>query len=147
MIQRIQTLYLFLALLCSMGLTFLVGLKVDIAGEQFNVVQLLNKEELLLKLIPILFIMSGVLSLISILRFKNRKNQFVLNRLNILVNFVIFGVLIYYLYLSAALPENQVSDNSSTGVFIPIAVIVLLVMANRGIHKDENLIKSVDRLR
>lgn len=147
MIQRIQTLYLFLALLCSMGLTFLVGLKVDIAGEQFNVVQLLNKEELLLKLTPILFIMSGVLSLISILRFKNRKNQFVLNRLNILVNFVIFGVLIYYLYLSAALPENQVSDNSSTGVFIPIAVIVLLVMANRGIHKDENLIKSVDRLR
>lgn len=147
MIQRIQTLYLFLALLCSMGLTFLVGLKVDIAGEQFNVVQLLNKEELLLKLIPILFIMSGVLSLISILRFKNRKNQFVLNRLNILINFVIFGVLIYYLYVSAALPENHVSDNSSTGVFIPIAVIVLLVMANRGIHKDENLIKSVDRLR
>ncbi|HBS12728.1 MAG TPA: DUF4293 domain-containing protein, partial [Flavobacteriaceae bacterium] len=56
-------------------------------------------------------------------------------------------VLIYYLYVSAALPENQVSDNSSTGVFIPIAVIVLLVMANRGIQKDENLIKSVDRLR
>ncbi len=70
MIQRIQTLYLFLAFLLSIGLIFLINLKIDIGVDQFTGLYLLEKEELLLKLIPILFIVSGVLSLVSIFRLK-----------------------------------------------------------------------------
>ncbi len=147
MIQRIQTLYLFLAFLLSIGLIFLIDLKINIATEQFSAMYLLEKEELIFKLIPVLFIVSGILSLISILLFKNRKNQFVLNRLNILANLTILGVLIYFLLLATALPEESLPLGKGIGTFIPLAVIVLLVMANKAIQKDENLVKSVDRLR
>lgn len=33
------------------------------------------------------------------------------------------------------------------GVFLPLGSIVLLVLANRAIQKDEDLVKSVDRIR
>ena len=33
------------------------------------------------------------------------------------------------------------------GMFIPILVILLVVLANKAIKKDEDLVKSVDRLR
>ncbi len=147
MIQRIQTLYLFLAFLLSIGLVFLFDLWIDIAGQQFSMLALFEKDEITLKLIPILFVVSGVLSLISILLFKNRKNQFVLNRLNILANLIILGVLIYFLLITTELPIENVSSEKGIGTFIPLVVIALLVMANRAIHKDENLVKSVDRLR
>jgi len=147
MIQRIQTLYLFLAFLLSISLVFLFNLKIDIGGEQFTGLDLLGQEDLILKLIPILFIVSGVLSLISILSFKNRKNQFVINRLNILANLTILGVLIYFLLIATPLPSENLSSGKGIGTFIPLVVIILLVMANKAIQKDENLIKSVDRLR
>jgi len=146
MIQRIQTLYLFLAFLLSIGLIFLINLKIDIGGEKFTGLYLLESKELVLKLIPILFIVSGVLSLISIFLFKNRKNQFVINRLNILANLTILGVLIYFLLVST-MPSENLSSSKGIGTFIPLVAIVLLVMANKAIQKDENLIKSVDRLR
>jgi hypothetical protein len=40
----------------------------------------------------------------------------------------------------------QISEKG-IGIFLPICVIVLLVMANKAIKKDEDLVKSVDRLR
>jgi hypothetical protein len=40
----------------------------------------------------------------------------------------------------------QISEKG-IGMFLPIISIVLLVMANKAIKKDEALVKSVDRLR
>jgi hypothetical protein len=42
--------------------------------------------------------------------------------------------------------ETAVSEKD-IGMFIPIIVIVLLAIANKAIKKDEDLVKSVDRLR
>ena len=67
-----------------------------------------------------------------------------LNRLNILINLILLGVLIYYLLMLSG--ETDVSEKG-IGVFIPFVVVLLLVLANRAIYKDENLVKSVDRLR
>lgn len=76
--------------------------------------------------------------------FKNRKKQFVLGRINILINFYLLGVLLYQsLNLSG---EISISEKG-IGIFTPIIVVVLLVMANKAIKKDEDLVKSVDRLR
>jgi hypothetical protein len=33
------------------------------------------------------------------------------------------------------------------GMFLPILAILLIVLANKAIKKDEDLVKSVDRLR
>jgi succinate-acetate transporter protein len=87
---------------------------------------------------------SVALSLISIFRYKDRKSQFVLGRLNIILNFILLGLFVYRsLSLSG---ETEVSEKG-IGILLPILSIVFLVLANKAIKKDEDLVKSVDRLR
>jgi ABC-type polysaccharide transport system permease subunit len=80
----------------------------------------------------------------SIFSFKVRKRQFVLNRLAIIVNFVLLGVFVYRTLTVSG--ETLVSEKG-IGVLLPVLSIVLLVMANKAIKRDEDLVKSVDRLR
>lgn len=143
MIQRIQTLYLIVAALVSGGLINVVYLW-EANDTLVYILDLFESTSLMLKSIPALFLVSTVLSLITIFLFKNRKLQFVINRLNILTNLYLLGVLLYYLL---SLPGETVISEKGIGVFIPIVVVLLLVLANKAIHKDENLVKSVDRLR
>ncbi len=144
MIQRIQSLYLFIGAVISLGLTIVFPLWKNTSNVAYYVLNLLTKNEMDIKVIPILFILSGLMSLVSIFLFKNRKNQFVLNRLNILINLILLGVLIYHLLTLSG--EMQISEKG-IGLLLPIIVIVLLAMTNKAVKKDEDLVKSVDRLR
>lgn len=144
MIQRIQSLYLFIGAIISLGLTFVFSLWENVVNVEYYVMNLLVEKEITIKIIPILFILSGLMSLVSIFLFKKRKDQFVINRLNILINLILLGVLIYHLLTLSG--EMQVSEKG-IGLGLPIIVIVLLVIANKAIKKDEDLVKSVDRLR
>ena len=136
MIQRIQTLYLFLAAVISAGLIFVFHLWTN--NESVKVFAL--DEYLYLGL----FLGSALLSLISIFSFKNRKSQFVMGRFNIILNFILLGIFVYQsLNLSG---EINVSEKG-IGILLPIFSIVCLVLANKAIKKDEDLVKSVDRLR
>ena len=76
--------------------------------------------------------------------FKNRQLQFVLGRLNILINLILLGLLVY---VSLSLPGEAAVSEKGIGMFLPVLVVLLLVFANRAIKKDEDLVKSVDRLR
>lgn len=144
MIQRIQSLYLFIGAIISLGLTFVFSLWENVVNVEYYVMSLLVEKEITIKIIPILFILSGLMSLVSIFLFKKRKDQFVINRLNILINLILLGVLIYHLLTLSG--EMQISEKG-IGLGLPIIVIVLLVIANKAIKKDEDLVKSVDRLR
>ncbi|SDS07633.1 DUF4293 domain-containing protein [Winogradskyella sediminis] len=136
MIQRIQTLYLFLAAVISAGLIFVFHLWTN--NEGVKIYALDNY------LYLGLFLGSALLSLISIFRFNNRKSQFVFGRLNIILNFILLGIFVYQsLNLSG---EINVSEKG-IGVLLPVFSIVCLVLANKAIKKDEDLVKSVDRLR
>ncbi|WP_299669863.1 DUF4293 domain-containing protein [uncultured Polaribacter sp.] len=143
MIQRIQSVYLLLASIISGVLIFVFNLWKSIQKKIFAL-DLLNSESYLLKGIPVLFLISALLAFVAIFLFKNRKLQFVMGRLAILVNLILLGLLIY---VSLTLPgETAVSENG-IGMFVPILAILLLVLANRAIKKDEDLVKSADRLR
>ncbi|RNC86686.1 MAG: DUF4293 family protein [Winogradskyella sp.] len=136
MIQRIQTLYLIVAVIVSAGLIFVFDLFTN------------NNQEVVFArdnyLYLGLFLGSALLSLISIFSFKNRKSQFIMGRLNIILNFILLGVFVYQsLNLSG---ETDVSEKG-IGMILPIFSIVFLALANKAIKKDEDLVKSVDRLR
>jgi hypothetical protein len=92
-----------------------------------------------------LFGLSVTLSLLSILSHTKRQQQFVMGRLNIILNLILLGLFVYQILNSpggtSAVPEKGV------GMFLPIFSIVLLALANKSIKKDEDLVKSVDRLR
>jgi len=136
MIQRIQTLYLLASAGVVGGLSFVFNLW----KTTNNVVVYALDEPLLLGG----FLLSAVLSLFSIFMFKNRKLQFVINRLTIILNFILLIALVYG---SLNLPGEAVVSEKGIGMFLPIISIVLIVLANKAIKKDEDLVKSVDRLR
>ena len=62
----------------------------------------------------------------------------------ILLNFVLLGV---FVYRSLSLSGETLVSEKGIGVLLPIISIVFLALANKAIKKDEDLVKSVDRLR
>ncbi len=136
MLQRIQTVYLILAAAISSGLIFVFPIwKTKEGTEVFA-----TDETLYISL----FFGSAFLSLVSILKYKNRKLQFVLGRLNIILNFFLLG---FFVYQSLNLSGETSVSVKGIGMLLPIISIVFLALANKAIKKDEDLVKSVDRLR
>jgi hypothetical protein len=143
MIQRIQTIYLFLASIVSGGLIFMFNLWSTLK-EQIYVVDLFVKELISFKMIPIMFFVSAILSIVTIFLYKDRKLQFVVGRIIILINLFLLALLIY---LSLTLSGETLVSEKGIGMFLPILAILLVVLANKAIKKDEDLVKSADRLR
>jgi hypothetical protein len=143
MIQRIQTIYLILASVVSGGLIFVFNLWNTIK-EKIFVVDLFMEEVVTFKVIPLMFFTSAILSIVTIFLFNNRKLQFVIGRIIILINLFLLGLLIY---LSLTLSGETLVSEKGIGMFLPILAILLVVLANKAIKKDEDLVKSVDRLR
>jgi len=144
MIQRIQSIYLLIATLLSGGLIFLLNLWVTKQGIKFFALDSLSSDNLVLASVFVLFIGSAVLTLITIFQFKKRQLQFVLGRLTILINFILVGILVYFAQNLSG--EIKISEKG-IGLLIPIFTIVFVALANKAIKKDEELVKSVDRLR
>ena len=93
----------------------------------------------------ILLGLSTSLTLLGVVSYKKRQNQFVIGRLNIILNLILLGLFVYRsLNLSGETPAVL---EKGIGMFLPAVAIVLLVLANKAIKKDEDLVKSVDRLR
>ncbi len=136
MLQRIQTIYLLIAALVAGVLIFFIPLYGDNQGAM-----VWAKDDLLLLG---LFLASAALSLFTIFLYKKRQNQFVLGRLNILLNFVLLGVLVYR---SQILSGGAAALEKGIGMAIPLVSIVFIALANKAIKRDEDLVKSVDRLR
>ncbi len=144
MLQRIQTLYLLITALLSGGIVFLVSFWTNNSGKVIYLLDMFDETDWVLISLPVAFIVSLLMSLISIFLYKNRKKQIVLNRFNIVVNFYLLGIIVYQLLMISG--ESKISEKG-IGLFIPIMVIVFLVLANKSILKDDKLVKSVDRLR
>lgn len=137
MIQRIQTIYLLLAFVVSGVLPFFIPLWTLSNAKNFYFMQ--NQ------IYVIVFGLSTTLSLLSIISYNKRQNQFVIGRLNIILNLILLGLFVYRsLNLSG---ETLAVSEKGIGMFLPVVAIVLLVLANKAIKKDEDLVKSVDRLR
>lgn len=134
--QRIQTLYMSVVVLLAVCLLFVFEVGVDANG-----VALLGKDIVLVFFESVL---TMLIVIVAIFQFKNRKNQFVLNRVAILIQFFLLG---FFVYRALSVPGEGLTSEKGIGAFVPIVSIVLLALANRAIKKDEDLVKSVDRIR
>ena len=135
MIQRIQSIYLGLAFIVMAVLPFLFPLWKENNLDIYFMTNILY---------TVFFGLSTTLAVYSLLSFKKRQTQFVLNRLNIILNLILLGL---FVYRTLNLSGGATAPEKGIGMFLPIATILLLVLANRAIKKDEDLVKSVDRLR
>ncbi len=136
MIQRIQSIYLLIVAVVAALLPLMVSIWTDAQGNRF-----FAKDE---PWLSITFFISAALAMVAIFLFKNRQNQFVLNRLNMILNLFLLG---FFVYRSLNLSGGATAPEKGIGMLIPVFSIVFLVLANRAIKKDEDLVKSVDRLR
>jgi hypothetical protein len=84
------------------------------------------------------------LFLANISYFKHRKRQFVVNRLAMLVAFALEGV---YVYPALRSGDTSVMNQSVWITLAPLVAVVFAALANRAIQRDENLVKSADRIR
>jgi peptidoglycan/LPS O-acetylase OafA/YrhL len=95
---------------------------------------------------PVVFFFFGFCSgglLANIFNFKKRSLQIVLNRV------IMFGFLVA---LGFSITDMVSAGNADQVVFGPALLaapigIVLIFLANKGINKDEKLIRSADRIR
>ena len=154
MIQRIQTVWLLISTISS-GLLFKSDI-VDFANKAgqryfigFSGISRFNEtgHDLITRSVPleILIIIIPLLSVVSILSFKSRRVQKILTQ-----TVIAFSIcLIIFIAISSYILMNKYNAEFVPGIkiFFPIIILVSAVLAYRGIWKDENLIKSYDRLR
>ncbi|RQP09808.1 MAG: DUF4293 family protein [Chryseobacterium sp.] len=129
MLQRIQTVFMLLATLSPLFLVIAGGS--EIVYGDFPVVTV----------VAVILILLGALSIFS---YKNRNRQILLNNTGIIINALLIGLLVYRLLnLSGgeSFPEKGIE------LVFPIIAVVLFVLANVYIRRDERLVKSVDRFR
>ena len=141
MIQRIQSVWLLLAAICAF-VTYTTILYAGTLADGTKRLFALGDQFLLVAIIIAL----GALSLICIFLFKNRKLQF---RLTIVAILLTVGYLfLQYLRVEEFKKVNAVQTGSyQVAALLPILMIIFLILAARAIYKDDKLVKSLDRLR
>jgi len=162
MIQRLQSIYLFIIVICqallfatalatfssyesSFNLSLMGFYKLSSAGQEL----LINSYALIaLNIVVILY------TLFIIFSFKNRKNQIKLVAFNFLL-LCGFVVVMFYTFDNAksfldrmfSAQEAELSTTYGIGMILPLLSLVFNFMAIKGIRKDEELVKSADRIR
>ncbi len=148
MIQRIQTVYLILAILTIAAFAFVPVVRYE--SPDFKLVRALagwdvkHFYEGYFIFLNIIFLgISAGVALLSIFLFKKRSLQSALTLFAILPILTSAGYIFYFF---------QTKESSLDMVYTPwnaiaILPVVFLLLAYRGIQKDEALIKGLDRLR
>ncbi|MFC5283897.1 DUF4293 domain-containing protein [Pedobacter alpinus] len=153
MIQRVQTIYLFLSSLAIYALFLfpIVNILSAFGAKKImvtGVYEIINNQVAQTEPFTLLTIVTAVLGLIPIVLiflFKNRKQQTMLVYGNV---FLVIGFSFWLAQTikAAAGKELEISDYS-IGAGLTSVAILFLILAAKGIMRDEKLVKSADRLR
>jgi len=155
MIQRIQTLYL--SLIALITLIFLSGRFLSFTDKTGTVIKVTfngifrdiagQSPEMIEKLLPlsVLIILIPIISIITILIFKNRKIQLRLTWFLIILASV-FVIALFHVSFSV-ISKFEARIIPGFKMILPIFILIFSILAYRGIKKDDQLVKSYDRLR
>ena len=158
MIQRIQTIYLGLvAILIALTTVFEIALFYidDKLFYSYSIYKIVPQDgsDIIIpgNWIPQIVLITSIflLSIFSISKFKNRKLQLKLGAINYLL-LTTYIISTYFNIENLSLILERGEDLKTLhyiGFYLPIGAVTFQFLANRGIKKDEELVKSVDRLR
>ena len=80
--------------------------------------------------------------------YKNRKNQLLLCKIATLLITGLIVAIFYFTENAKSLPELAGYTSEIRPMLVaPLAALVLIILANRAIKQDEELVRSADRLR
>jgi len=148
MIQRIQSIWLLLAAFTVLCLLFIPTIGAATNGGYYILYGSGLKTEGLTNQatnIPLLAstILAGLISLVNVFNFRNRKLQ------TRIISFNILLILVLSFWMSQIIKsiDGITTLDIEPGIFLPLIAIIFSLLAIRGIKKDEKLIRSADRLR
>ena len=161
MIQRIQSIFLLIATIIPIVLIFLpLGyLTTDLAQYVYNSISL--KENIpdgasVIRLYYLAFclFLTAAMSCFALFRFKNRVKQMQTVSLTMII-FLITLLLVLWVcpdivfkkFFGARMEDYTFTFNTVPLIILIVVEAVCLFMANRFIKKDEELVRSADRLR
>jgi len=155
MIQRIQSIYLLLTTL--LPALFIKGSFLRFINNSGSEIYINLKglwqssetgnDELIMRLafLSVIPILIFILSITAIFLFRKRKIQLKLSGAIILLAIMHIGLMLYYIFWVTG--KFQVELVPVYRMFIPVLILIFGILAYLGIRKDENLVKSLERLR
>ncbi|WP_114751699.1 DUF4293 domain-containing protein [Pleomorphovibrio marinus] len=159
MIQRKQTLFLFLVAAGMVVVAFLPiwfqvnpgqTLQLKLTAWQLATTDIQSgeiQETTNTMYIGILALASAALAIFSLLQFKNRGKQMMLNMINSLLMGVNLGLIVFVSYQANQDFNPNVTGAYVIGFYALVFALIMNLIANRFIRKDELLVRSVDRIR
>lgn len=145
MIQRVQSILLGLVAILYVLLFFIPVFSwkapTSEGGGSWNLTALYNAPFIIVNVLIILF------SIFSISQFKNRKKQRSYVLILCIVIILNICLYMYYMYTITAQNEYVLQPAKSIGIYFQLISIILCLIAARRIKKDDDLVKSIDRIR
>lgn len=97
--------------------------------------------------VAIFAILAVINSIFTIFKYKNRITQMKMVGLNAVLIMFAVGISAYLSIQGEGLFATDQKGTYLAGFYIPVGALLLNVLANRFIRKDEMLVRSVDRIR
>lgn len=141
MIQRVQSIWLFLAAVTAFVYTQVPLFSATLPDGTER--QYLVNENLLLFALAVA---TGLIALAAIFLFKNRPLQMRLCFFGLLSSVVLIALEVYNLDRFKESLQVELGTYAWGSLF-PILLVLFFILAWRGVRKDQRLIKSLDRLR
>ena len=149
MIQRIQTIYLFIAVIIMIALNWMpIAYLGELNFFTYGIFSTVAGVSISISTYPIAVIVavSTILAAISIFMYKNRVKQAKIVALSIFLDVMFYPIFIAYLWYSKEALIN-IDNSFSFALIIPAISIILKSLAAKAIKADEKLVRSDDRIR
>ena len=155
MIQRIQSVYLFLAATAVAVMFFfpIANFYSDLYYFYLKLGGISDETFLSINTIPLIAMAVIIIVLIvfSIFIYKNRLLQARMIRFGILID-ISFIIVLYFGYIDNIIKSfknegTMIDVEYKAGIYFPLIVLILLVLAMRGVLNDEKKVRAADRLR
>ena len=153
MIQRIQTVYLLLAFLCLLCMFFFpLASFVDINGHvyamSYNRFYSIDKTQNFsqnLNLFNFLIYILAVATLVTIFLFRKRPLQMRICTMIVILNVFLQGIIVLYFFKFKEMLQGTAAP--SLVLILPLIAAIFTFLAFREVSKDEELVRSLNRLR
>ena len=156
MIQRIQSVFLLLLALAMLSLLALplwhkvdglTGQELTLTAFGFDAKGLSVPAPGPVWVIGLLAAASAAVAVFEIFQFRNRTKQLLLGSVNLLLITATLGAAFYFSNKGEQALNLKLEGQFLTAFYLPTLALLLNLLANRFIRRDEQLVRSADRLR
>ncbi len=148
-IQRIQSVYLLIAVILMGVFAFFPALSFQVGGKEFVYGALEAGKAGALHIDPLMFtlvVLIAVLALIDIFLYKNLQRQMTVCFVDIVISIAMLAAIGIQAYMLSS-KHNAVELVWQWWLLLPVLAIIFMIMAHRAMSRDKKLLRDSDRLR